>query len=227
MSVENIEDYLGAVYRLRKDPETPVRLSQLGDYFGFSPVSIHEMIQKLDRQGLVAYHPYRGAVLTPEGERQAVALVQRHRIWERFLTDMLNFSWDEAHALAENLEHAAPQEVTQRLARLLGNPEHCPHGGPIPPQPEDPDGRPLPEVAAQTFVEVLRVQPESAETLQYLQAREIGPRTLLRVLAHTPEATTVLAHGQTLALPLSIAQATWVLIEKSTEEVTGDDPDRT
>ena len=213
MSVESIEDYLGAIYRLRQEATTPLPLSQLGEYFAFSPVSIHEMIQKLDRQGLVQYIPYRGVVLTAAGEEEAVALIQRHRIWERFLTDLLEFSWDEAHQLAEHLEHAAPQAVTQRLARLLGNPERCPHGGPIPPQPEAPGGRPLTEIAPGVQVEVLRIKPETPEALQFLQAEQLGPRALLRVLAHSAEHTLVETQGRQVDLPATIAQTLQVLDE--------------
>ena len=116
-----------------KRQTSPVPLSVLGEYFGFSPVSIHEMVQKLSQRGWIVYHPYRGVTLTESGEEVALALLRRHRLWERFLTDMLHVPWDEAHEMAGNLEHAAPESVTERLAELLGDPDSCPHGEPIPP----------------------------------------------------------------------------------------------
>ena len=122
MLQERVEEYLGAIYRLRIDTETPLPLSQLTEYFGFSPVSIHEMVQKLDDRGWVLYHPYRGVTLTDSGEDAALALLRRHRLWERFLADVLDLPWDEAHVIAGQLEHAAPEVVTERLADFLGDP---------------------------------------------------------------------------------------------------------
>ncbi len=137
MVSDHFEEYLGAIFRLRHDTDTALPLSQLQLYFGYSPISIHEMVQKLTTQGLVTYQPYRGVTLTPDGERIGMDLVRRHRLWERFLTDLLDFPADSVHEIAGQLEHAAPQEVTERLARLLGNPENCPHGDPIPPRREE------------------------------------------------------------------------------------------
>jgi DtxR family Mn-dependent transcriptional regulator len=134
---DHFEEYLGAIFRLRQDAETALPLSQLQLYFGYSPISIHEMVQKLTAQGLVAYQPYHGVILTADGEGIGRDLVRRHRLWERFLTDLLGFPADSVHDIAGQLEHAAPQEVTERLARLLGNPESCPHGDPIPPRREN------------------------------------------------------------------------------------------
>ncbi len=136
MRQENMEMYMGAVYRLRKDAVTPVAISDLHKYFNFSPISIHEMVKKLQKAGYLLYHRYQGVCLTPAGEEIASALVRRHRIWERFLADELSFSPEEVHAIACSLEHAAPQEVTDRLAERLGEPDACPHGAAIPPSGE-------------------------------------------------------------------------------------------
>lgn len=133
MKLENVEMYVGAVYRLRENPATPLPLSQLRNYFDFSPISIHEMVQKLETEGLIHYTPYRGVILTPAGETMASAMIRRHRIWERFLTDQLGISTDQVHDIADQLEHAAPDMVTERLAEMMGAPDTCPHGGVIPP----------------------------------------------------------------------------------------------
>ena len=132
MTQKHAEEYLGAVFRLRKGPEDALPLPRLQAYFGFSPISIHEMVQKLAEQGFVVYIPYRGVVLSKAGEQVAAALVRRHRIWERFLTDLLAIPADSVHQVADQLEHAAPELVTERLSRLLGQPDACPHGSLIP-----------------------------------------------------------------------------------------------
>lgn len=136
MRQENLEMYVGAIYRLRETFGASVPLPELQKYFGFSLISIHEMIQKLQNQDYVTYARYRGVSLTSKGEQVAVALIRRHRIWERFLTDQLNVPINQVHAIADALEHAAPEMVTDRLARLMGDPSNCPHGSLIPPANE-------------------------------------------------------------------------------------------
>jgi DtxR family transcriptional regulator, Mn-dependent transcriptional regulator len=132
MAQEHVEEYLGAIFRLRKGPEEPLPLPRLQTYFGFSPISIHEMVQKIEELGFIDYIPYRGVLLSPAGEQVAAALVRRHRIWERFLTDMLAIPAENVHQVAGQLEHAAPELVTERLSLLLGQPDSCPHGSLIP-----------------------------------------------------------------------------------------------
>ncbi len=133
MSSQAVEMYIGAIFRLRASPSTPVSLRKLKEYFQFSPISVHEMIQKLEAQSLLTYLPYKGVYLTPQGEHLAASLIRRHRIWERFLVDALDFSPNEVHLIADQLEHAAPEEVTNRILNLIGDPEACPHGQTIPP----------------------------------------------------------------------------------------------
>ena len=132
MTTTGVEEYLGAIYRLCESPERPLRLSRLQEYLNFTPISIHEMIQKLEKQALVSYVPYHGVTLTEKGKRIAASLVRRHRIWERFLTDQLKLPLDQVHEIAGQLEHAASETVTERLADFMGDPERCPHGSLIP-----------------------------------------------------------------------------------------------
>jgi DtxR family transcriptional regulator, Mn-dependent transcriptional regulator len=132
MSTQAVEMYVGAIFRLRASSTEPVSLSQLHSYFNFSPISIHEMVVKLENQALLTYQPYKGVFLTEQGERIAASLLRRHRIWERFLVDTLNFSPNEVHIIADQLEHAAPEEVIDRLSEFLGDPTSCPHGREIP-----------------------------------------------------------------------------------------------
>jgi DtxR family transcriptional regulator, Mn-dependent transcriptional regulator len=141
MNKDHVEEYLGAIYRLRANADLPLPLARLQEYLAHTSISIHEMVQKLEKNGFLLYTPYRGVVLTAAGESIAAALVRRHRIWERFLTDSLAISSTDAHKLAGELEHAVPELVTERLALFLGDPSQCPHGSPIParrlPLPEE------------------------------------------------------------------------------------------
>jgi DtxR family Mn-dependent transcriptional regulator len=125
------EDYLLAVYRLQKDA-SPVSTTAIADLLGVTPASVTGMIRKLHVQGLLEHEPYRGVVFTPEGERQALHLLRRHRLWELFLTEVLALPWDQVHEEAHRLEHATSDRVTERLASFLGEPESDPHGQQIP-----------------------------------------------------------------------------------------------
>lgn len=211
---EHVEEYLGAIYRLRATPEAPLPLAQLGEYFNFSPVSIHEMIRKLATEAWVVYHPYRGVTLTAEGETLARSLVRRHRLWERFLTDMLDIPWDEAHAIAGQLEHAAPGTVTDRLAHLLGDPQHCPHGAPIPPQTVSPAEVCLWEAPLAVEGRVSRITPETPELLTQAQAWGLLPGARVTVLERQAEAARVQIAGQTVSIPAMNAHAIRLVVNE-------------
>ncbi len=213
MRQERVEEYLGAVYRLRVDAETPLPLTQLAEYFGFSPVSIHEMVQKLEEGGWVQYHPYRGVALTESGTEAALALLRRHRLWERFLSDVLALPWDEAHIIAGDLEHAAPEAVTERLASFLGEPEACPHGAPIPPQAASSLDQCLRSLGVGTEARVTRIAPETPELLRRIAQLALGPGARVRVMEQKPDGTGIalLAEaGRNVGIPAADAQAIWL-----------------
>jgi len=192
MRQDRVEEYLGAIYRLRASAETPVPLSQLAAYFGFSPVSVHEMVQKLKSKGSVRYHPYRGVTLTETGEGAAIRLVRRHRLWERFLTDILEIPWDEAHEIAGKLEHVATGLVTERLAAFLGDPQACPHGAPIPPQGRSSSQVSLRSLPKGAQAQITRIAPEIPALLQRLCESGVVPGRRVQVLSQSAVGTEVL-----------------------------------
>jgi len=127
----NVQMYLVNIARLRADDE-PVPLSQLARELSISPVSVNEMCRKLQDDGLVIYRPYKGASLTPEGERRANYILRRHRLWEVLLVEKLGFEASKAHEVACALEHSTPDLVADRLDLYLGYPGVNPLGQPIP-----------------------------------------------------------------------------------------------
>ncbi|MFP4393844.1 MAG: metal-dependent transcriptional regulator [Anaerolineales bacterium] len=207
---ERAEAYLGAIYRLRVEAETPVALSKLGEYFDFSPVSIHEMVKKLADQGWLVYHPYRGVTLTERGEQIAASLLRRHRLWERFLTDVLAIPWGEAHEIASELEHAASEVVTERLAAFLGEPAHCPHGGPIPPLSERPTDQALNDVTPGARGRITRIAPESTPVLHSVQELGLLPETKVRVIRQQEGGTMVQIGGCEVRVSTDIGRAIWI-----------------
>ena len=130
MASENIEEYLETICKLEQ-AASPVATSALARQLGISPASVSEMAMKLAEQGLVTREPYKGVALTAKGKHQALILIRRHRLWERFLTDVRGLPWDQVHEEACRLEHVTSRQVEERLAQLLGEPETCPHGYPI------------------------------------------------------------------------------------------------
>ncbi len=208
---EAAEDYLGAIYRLRRGREVPLPLSALQERLALSAMTVHEMVQRLVAQGWAVYHPYRGVTLTESGEALALALVRRHRLWERFLTDWLGVPWDEAHEVAGRLEHAAPETVTERLAQLMGYPDQCPHGGPIPPHGEEVPHVRLDEAPVGVPVRLVRVAPESAAVLRTLQDLMLRPGTVFSVEQWDQAGAHVRIEGRPIELPATVALALYVI----------------
>ncbi|MBI2709175.1 MAG: metal-dependent transcriptional regulator [Actinobacteria bacterium] len=124
---------LKAVYRLTVD-RSVAHTGDLADALRISPGTATTTVKRLAERALVAYTPYRGVELTESGRVAAVAAIRRHRIVERFLSDMLGYAWNEADRLAGSFEHDLPQEVEDRIYRALDRPATCPHGFPIPAQ---------------------------------------------------------------------------------------------
>ncbi len=125
---------LKAIWRLTSDPRSDggARTGDLATSLRVSPGTMTATVKKLADRGLAVHTPYRGVELTEIGRRRAMSVVRRHRIVERFLADMLGYSWSEADRLAPTFEHQLPQEVEDRLFVALDRPATCPHGFPIP-----------------------------------------------------------------------------------------------
>jgi len=125
---------LKAVWRLtrREGADGEARTGDLATSLRVTPGTMTTTVKRLAEAGFVAHAPYRGVELTETGRRQAMSVVRRHRVVERFLADMLGYSWSEADRLAPTFEHEVPQEVEDRLFVALDRPTTCPHGFPIP-----------------------------------------------------------------------------------------------
>lgn len=124
-------ELLKAVYRLSKDG-ADAHTGTLAEALSLSPGTVTAAVKRLAERGLLEHRPYRGVELTKLGRQGAVAAIRRHRIVERFLSDMLGYAWNEADRLAGSFEHELPQEVEDRLFVALDRPSSCPHGFPIP-----------------------------------------------------------------------------------------------
>lgn len=180
-------EMLKAVHR-RARTDDEVRTTDLAAALDLAPATVTARVQRLADRGLLGYTPYQGVHLTDEGERAAVAAIRRHRIVERFLCDLLGFSWDEAGRLALPFEHDLPDEVVERLHATLGRPDTCPHGFPIP--AADADDLPylplLPSLAVGDEAVVAIPEAVDPDVLAFLEGLGVRPGARVTVEAVHP-----------------------------------------
>jgi DtxR family Mn-dependent transcriptional regulator len=184
----SVEDYLKAVYHLTRDGQ-PATTSAVAHALEIAPPSVSGMVRRLAEQGLLAHVPYRGVELTEAGRRAALRVVRRHRIIEAYLVGRLGYTWDTVHDEAELLEHAVTDDLIERMARALGNPDSDPHGDPIP----DASGRiaeeayvALTDVPVGASARIRRVNTGEPSRLRYLGECGLTPGREVTVVAREP-----------------------------------------
>ncbi|MDQ3557456.1 MAG: metal-dependent transcriptional regulator [Gemmatimonadota bacterium] len=183
-----VEDYLKAIWSLQQS-EAPVSTSRIAERLGLSAAAVTAMVKRLAEQKLLHHEPYYGVRLTALGELSALRIIRRHRVLELFLSETLGYAWDRVHAEAERLEHAASDELIERLARLLGEPERDPHGNVIPTAAGEMDAADYPalaEMAPGASGSVVEVRTEEPEQLRYLGTLGLYPGARVEVQAAAP-----------------------------------------
>jgi len=188
------EEYCEAIWELAED-DIAVIQARIAERLDVSRPAVSEMIRKLDAEGLVATDANRISV-TEDGLRLAERVVRRHRLAERFITDILGLSWAVAHQEAGKWEHVMSTDVEVAMDRLLGSPTTCPHGNPIPGSAYDaPDTRPLAAVGVGGTFVVDRIPEELEFTpglLDFLEEAMVTPGTSGTVTASSPDGTTTI-----------------------------------
>jgi len=172
----SVEDYLKAIYSLGRGGER-VSTTALAERLGFAASSASAMIARLADSGLLDYVPYSGVRLTDKGRREALRVIRRHRLLEAFLVSSLELPWDEVHVYAEQLEHAASDELIDVIAAKLGDPTVDPHGDPIPTREltiEERGAETLADLQPGERATVVRVSDSDPEMLRHLAERAIG-----------------------------------------------------
>ena len=212
---ESTEMYLKAMVELG-DREA-VAIGRLAERLNVTPVSANEMVKRLGDHGWVKHTPYKGVTLTRKGREAASNVIRRQRLWECLLFEHLKIEWSKVYELACSLEHATAPEVTEALARFLGNPRTCPRGNPIPDETGEfapLDGIPLSEVAVGQTVTVLAVSATATDVLKYLQDRDLLPGRKVKVTEVAPlhGPLTLCVDGKEIALGLSLAE--FVIVEE-------------
>lgn len=188
----SVQEYLEVLYKLTQGGKKTACTSDVSDMLGVSAASASQMIRRMADQGLVDRVPYRGATLTAKGRLEGARVIRYHRLWERFLVDMLGMDWDEVHDEACRLEHATSPGVARHLAAFLDDPATCPHGHTVPhlnnthgadnrPAEGEPATMPLSE-APDGFVGEVAALEEDADLLRHCAEVGLVPGARFRVL---------------------------------------------
>src|SRR5690348_10508020 len=190
-----VEDYLKAIFEIENavaaDAEhgSAAGTNEIAQVLGIAPASVTGMLRRLAELGLISYERYRGVRLSDSGRRAALRTIRRHRVIEAYLTKALGYPWDRVHEEAERLEHAASDDLIDRMAAAIGEPATDPHGAPIPTREgtvEAPSLLALVDVAEGTIVRVRRVGDRDPERLRYLAQLGVTPGADVRVVARAP-----------------------------------------
>ncbi|MDO7172286.1 metal-dependent transcriptional regulator [Mariniflexile sp. AS56] len=189
MTTLSEENYLKAIYHLGKQGAVAVSTNAIAEKIESKASSVTDMVKKLADKNLAHYIKYQGVSLTNDGRLAAALVVRKHRLWEVFLVENLNFSWDEVHDVAEQLEHIKSLKLVNELDAFLGFPTHDPHGDPIP----DKDGNYAPtksinilelEVGSEGVLAL--VKDSSDVFLKYLNKNNLALGDVIKVLEFEP-----------------------------------------
>jgi len=178
------ENYIKAIYHLQQ-ANNLVTTNELAAELNTKAASVTDMLKKLKTKKMLHYEPYQGFTLSNEGKKVALGIVRKHRLWEYFLVNKLEFGWDEVHAIAEELEHIHSPVLIEKLDAYLSYPKFDPHGDPIP----DINGKMettkqinLTDLELNAKAEVSAVGSQSTELLELLRHNNIGIGTVLEVI---------------------------------------------
>ncbi|WP_016988352.1 metal-dependent transcriptional regulator [Flavobacterium sp. ACAM 123] len=180
------ENYLKGIYHLTVVSHSEVSTNAIAEMMDTKASSVTDMLKKLAEKDLVNYIKYRGVSLTERGKLAAKMIVRKHRLWEVFLVEKLDFSWDEVHEVAEQLEHIKSEKLINKLDDFLGNPTEDPHGDPIP----NAEGQIL-KIDKQLLSELVEnqkgicvgVKDTSSEFLKYLDKQGIALGSIVEVVS--------------------------------------------
>jgi DtxR family Mn-dependent transcriptional regulator len=185
-----MEDYLKAIYKLREEKkQQAVSTSALADDMKVAPASVTNMCKKLADLNLLTYEPYQGVKFTPAGEKLALEVVRHHRLIELYLAEALGVPWDQVHEEAEKLEHVISEDLEERMAAVLGDPQFDPHGAPIPSKTGvvvQPESDRLVDMSTGDKLVVVEVDDDNPELLRHLGEKGLYPGTAIQLLDVAP-----------------------------------------
>ena len=183
------ENYLKAIFHLETSQQQAASTNAIAEKMQTKASSVTDMIKKLADKNLANYIKYQGVTLTESGKETAIKIVRKHRLWEVFLVDKLNFSWDEVHEVAEQLEHIKSKKLIKQLDLFLGSPTHDPHGDPIPNeqgQISSIEKVMLSQLDAKEKCTLVGVKDSKSEFLKYLDKHQLAIGVKIKVKSKEP-----------------------------------------
>src|SRR3712207_1157948 len=207
------EEYLQTIFWL-KEAGLPMTAANVARAMQLSAPTVHEMIGRLERDGHVTRGTDKRLEFTADGLEHATGVVRRHRLIERFLTDVLGIPWDEVHEEAERLEHAMSPVLEERMLAAIGNAKTCPHGHPIEAGSRI-EGVPLADVSEGAEVTVLRFENEAEDLLHYLKESGLEPGEKGHVSEAGDDQVTIDFGDRTASVTRSVAETVSVLADPS------------
>lgn len=213
------ENYIKAVFKIAEKDKKAVSTNALAASLSTSAASVTDMLKRLAAKDMVIYEKYRGVMLTPAGNKAAIALIRRHRLWESFLVTKLRFGWHQVHDIAEQLEHIDSEELMSRLDAFLDYPKFDPHGDPIP----NAEGKftlraqiPLNDAGLMLKYVVLGVKEHDEVFLKYLNGIgiKIGSEIRVMELNSYDKSLKILIDGKNNHI-LSAQASTLILVRKT------------
>src|ERR687887_2009045 len=207
------EEYLQTIYWLQ-EAKLPITGANIARAMQLSAPTVHEMLGRLETDGYVRRNEDKTLEFTESGHRQAEAMVRRHRLIERFLTDVLGIPWHEVHEEAERLEHAMSPVLEERMRAAIGSAKTCPHGHPIKAGTRV-EGVPLADVDVGAKVQVLRFENEAEDLLMYLREAGLDPGQEGVVVTNDDEEVAFESEGERHAVTKSVAETVSVVADPS------------
>src|SRR3954462_6665276 len=207
------EEYLQIMFWL-EEAGLPINGANIARAMQLSPPTVHEMIGRLEDDGYVERGDDKSLTFTEKGRQEAEAISRRHRLIERFLTDVLGIPWDEVHEEAERLEHAMSPVLEERMLAAIGDAKTCPHGHPIV-EGGGEEGGPLADVAEGAAVRILRFENEAEDLLLYLKEAGLYPGLEGKLASSDEDDVSVDAGGDPLTVTRSVAETVSVIADPS------------
>jgi DtxR family Mn-dependent transcriptional regulator len=214
----SVEDYLKGIYALCETGGV-ASTNAIAEALDVQPASVTGMVKRLAESGLLEHVPYRGVALTDEGNREALRILRRHRIIETYLTEKLAYPWEDVHREAERLEHAASDELIERMAARLEHPKHDPHGAPIPTsggEIETTDSFTLGELGLNIEAQIRAIRDDDAEGLRTAETAGLLPGTRVKVVDRDRASALLsievgIPDGTISEIPLDLAHRVYVV----------------
>ena len=212
-ATEGEEHYLETIFWL-EEAGLPITGANIARAQQVSPPTVHEMVRRLESDGFIERAPDKTLGFTASGREHAEFVVRRHRLVERFLTDVLGIPWDEVHEEAERMEHAMSPRLEASMRAAIGDATTCPHGHPIIAGVREP-GVPLADVEQGAKVRILRFENEAEDLLKYLKESGIYPGLEGTLADPGEDEITVEAEGAQIAITRSVAETVSVVADPS------------